>query len=174
MKTKIIIATGLFIINTLFCIGQERLSISVLQDAKLGIVGDSDRGYDSGTLDILLRLKMQGNQQKYGYMVVFPEVEIANLNPNYIRYSANVGYTFNQLFLDNLEISGYGSYGWINRENMATSSFGITGEIGYNISDRFKILADLQVIQRKDLEVMYNDANVIKWSGFLGIEFKIF
>ena len=48
MKTKIIIAIGLFIINTLFCIGQERLSISVLQDAKLGIVGDSDRGYESG------------------------------------------------------------------------------------------------------------------------------
>lgn len=174
MKTKIIITIALFILNTLLCIGQERLSLSVLQDAKLGIVGDSKHGYDAGTLDVLIRLNMQGNQQKYGYLVVFPEVEIANLKPNYVRYSANIGYTFNQLFINKLEVSGYGSYGWINREGMSTSSFGVIGEIGYKISDRFKILADLQVLQRKDLDVMYNDANVIKWSGFLGLEIKIF
>ena|SRR5690606_2002269 len=174
MRTKIIIAILLFTLNTVICFGQERLSVSVLQDVRLGIVGDSEHGYDAGTLDVLLRLKMQGNQSEYGYLVVFPEVEIANLKPNYVRYSANVGYTFNKLIVNNLEASLYGGYGWINRKNMATSSFGAMGELGYKITDWLKVIADLQMTQRNDLDVLYNDSNVIKWSGFLGIEIKFF
>src|SRR5690606_31889043 len=101
MKTKIIIAVGLFILNTVLCLGQERLSVSVLQDVRLGIVGDKEHNYDAFTLDILVRLKMQGNQQKYGYLTIYPEFEYADLKQSYIRYSANVGYTFNKLIVNN-------------------------------------------------------------------------
>ena len=161
------IAIVLFTLNTVLCFGQERLSLSILQDVKLATIGDKEHNYDAFTLDIIARVKMQGNQQKYGYLIVYPEFEYADLKQSYLRYSANVGYTLNKLFLDDFDASLVGGFGFINREGEGSSSFSLTGEIGYKLSNRFKIVMDGQMVQRSDIQKN-------KFSGFLGIEIKIF
>ena len=45
---------------------QEKISMQIIQDAKLGIVGDKEHGYDSGTIDMAFSVMMQGKQKKYG------------------------------------------------------------------------------------------------------------
>jgi len=167
MKTKIIIAILLFTLNTVLCIGQERVSLSILQDVKLATIGDKERNYDAFTLDMLVRLKMQGNQQKYGYLTIYPEFEYADLKQSYIRYSANVGYTFNKLIVNNFDVALIGGIGMINREGESSSSLSLTGEIGYSLNDWLKLVIDAQLVQRSDIEKYVT-------SGFLGIEIKIF
>src|SRR5690606_25995929 len=137
---------------------------AVLQDVRLAIVGD-DKGNDAFTTNILARVKMQGKQSEFGYLIIYPEFEYANLKQVYLRYSANVGYTLNQLFIKNLEASLIGGIGFINRGGEGSSSFGLTGELGYRISDHLKIVLDAQFVQRSDI-----GANKI--SGFAGFEFN--
>src|SRR5690606_2325888 len=167
MKTKIMIAIVLFTLNTVLCFGQERVSLSILQDVKLATIGDKEHNYDAFTLDMLVRLKMQGNQQKYGYLIVYPEFEYADLKQDYMRYSANVGYTFNKLIVKNFDASLVGGFGFINREGEGSSSFSLTGEIGYSLNDWLKLVIDAQLVQRSDIKKYVT-------SGFLGIEIKIF
>ena len=69
MKKYFIIIMTLFI-HSVF--SQEKVSVNLLQDLKLATVGDEKRGYKSFTIDVLLRIKMQGNQQKLGYMIILP------------------------------------------------------------------------------------------------------
>ena len=83
MKKYFIIVLTLFI-HSVF--SQEKVSVNLLQDLKLATVGDEKRGYKSFTTDILLRIKMQGNQQKLGYMIIYPEYEFADLKSKYQRY----------------------------------------------------------------------------------------
>ena len=62
---------------------QEQLSISVSQDARLAVLGDKEHGYNAGTINVLFKLKMSGNQQKYGFMSVYPEFEYAAIKGDY-------------------------------------------------------------------------------------------
>ena len=165
MKKYIIIAL-LFIMAHL-AKAQEQVSLAFLQDVKLATIGDKDHGYDAFTLNVIARVKMQGNQQKHGFLIVYPEVEYADLKQSYLRYSANAGYTFNQLFINNFEASLFGGFGFINRDGEGSSSLSLTGELGYRLSNRFKIVMDGQMVQRSDIQ-----KNI--FSGFLGVEFKIF
>src|SRR5690554_1554863 len=141
---------------------QEQVSFAVLQDVRLAVTGD-DKGNDAFTTNILARVKMQGKQSEYGYLIIYPEFEYANLKQVYLRYSANVGYTLNQLFIKNLEASLIGGIGFINKEGEGSSSFSATGELGYRISRHLKIITDLQLVQRSDI-------GVGKVSGFAGLE----
>lgn len=148
---------------------QSNISLSLHQDARLLITGD-ERGNDSGTLDLLLRFKMQGNQFKHGYIIVFPEFEYSEIDGNYKRYSANAGYTFNQ-FVKNFEFSATGGYGWIDRYGKTLFSFSGTGEIAYNLGFA-KISAIGQLTERSDIAYYYND-KAIRFSGFIGIEINL-
>lgn len=170
MKT---IFTFMIILLFSFSQAQERVSIGVYQDAKLGIIGDKKRNYSAGTLDILINLKMQGNQQKYGYMIVYPSFEYAEIKDNYKRYSANVGYVLNRLIIDDFEASASIGYGFISRYKKSLSSFGLDTSLSYKISDRFKITALCQIVDRKDLKMIWATKNTIKMSGFLGLEFNL-
>jgi hypothetical protein len=152
---------------------QEQLSISLSQDARLGILGDKEHGYNAGTINVLVKLKMSGNQQKYGFLSVYPEFEYAAIQGDYYRYSANVGYTFNKLLIENLEAGSFIGYGIGERNGLTWDSFSLNGELAYKLSSKIKLLLNAQFVQRKDLELMYNDNNVIRFSGFFGIEFKI-
>lgn len=146
---------------------QEQVGIAILQDVRLATIGDQEHGYNAFTLDIIARVKMQGNQQKYGYLIVYPEFEYADLKQSYLRYSANVGYTLNKLFLDDFEASLAGGFGFINRDGEGSSSLSLTGEIAYKLSNRIKIVMDGQMVQRSDIQKN-------KFSGFLGVEIKVF
>lgn len=145
---------------------QEKVSIAVLQDVRLATLGD-DKGNDSFTLNLIARIKMQGNQSKIGYLIIYPEWEYANLKQVYNRYSANVGYTLNKLPISNLEASLIGGIGMIARESESSSSFNVTGELAYKLNAWFKILLNAQIVQRSDID---------KWlcSGFAGLEITVF
>jgi hypothetical protein len=101
------------------------LSISIHQDGRLLFLGD-DHGNKPITLDFIIRLKMFGRQFEQGYLVIYPEFEFAELSSGkYTRYSANVGYTFNKLIIDNTEYMISAGYAILNREGAAFRSYSI-------------------------------------------------
>lgn len=152
-------------------VAQDRVSISVHQDARFAFVGD-DKGNPAGTIDLLFKLKMAGKQQKYGFLVIYPEYEYANLDGIYKRYSANIGYTFNRLIIDHVEATGSIGWGWIDRYSLGFSSFGAAGELAYSFK-WFKVSLIGQFTERKDLEYLWGK-NEIRFSGFFGVEIKLF
>ena len=168
MKTKLlIIALMLFGITQ----AQEVLSIGVYQDLRLA-VSDDNHGNDSFTTDVLIRLKMQGNQEKYGYMIVYPEFELANLSGGkYKRYSANVGYVFNKWF-KNFEYSGSLGFGMLQRWNASYLTWGLSGDIAYMLNKNVKLAVVGQGVKRRDLGHRYGCEH-LKFSGFLGIEVNL-
>ena len=167
MKNLIILILMLF---SLLAYPQKKVSVSIHQDAKLLIAGDGY--YKPGTLNIVTRLKMQGNQDQYGYMIVFPEFEYADIDGTYKRYSANIGYTLNKLMLNNLEASVSLGWGFINRYSKSFFSGGGSGEIAYKLNDIIKVSILGQLTERKDLKAMYG-SNEIRFSGFIGLEFNL-
>jgi hypothetical protein len=154
------------------CKAQEQISLSIHQDFKLGVLGDQEHGYDAVTLDLLFRVKLQGDQQKYGYMIVYPEFEYAQIDGLYKRYSANIGYTFNKLIVKNTEATATIGYGWIDRYSKTMFSFSATGELAYNFKS-FKLSMIAQFTERNDLYLFYGK-KAISFSGFVGVEFPIF
>ena len=168
-KNKIVLLT-IFIIATLITgllHAQDNVSVSVFQDVKLATIGDDKRGYDAFTLNTVIRFKMQGNQSEYGYFVVAPEFEYAELEVPYKRWSVNVGYTFNQLILDNVEVTPMINYGWIDR-GVSTFSGGASLETMYKINDTLKIGILQQLTHRTDLP-----NNKIGYSLMAGLEINL-
>ena len=168
MKTIIYI----LLLTTFSLTAQGKPSLSVFQDAKFAFMGDEARGYKAGTLNIVARLKMNGNQDKYGYLVVFPEFECAELQGIYRRYSANVGYTFNQLILPKLTVMPSVGYGWIDRFGLSDYSFSGSVEIAYPLFKHVNLTMLHQFTERSDLGFLWND-NQIKYSFFVGLEIKL-
>lgn len=169
MKTlKNYLTIAFMFLITFLASSQEQVSISVYQDAKLLITGDNI-GNSAGTLNVVLKANLQGNQQQYGYMIVSPEFEYANLKGGeYQRYSANVGYVFNKLILNNFEAGITAGWGWINRDNFTFHSASINGLLNYKINNRFKISTQLQLVDRTDLEIPE-----LRLSGFIGLEITL-
>lgn len=171
MKTLLKISVVLFALVTTTAKSQSKVSLSLHQDARLLFQGD-DKGNDAGTIDIVARFKMQGNQHDFGYIIVYPEFEYAKIEGTYKRYSANVGYTFNQLFITNLELSAAAGYGWIDRYGKTMFSWGGSGEIAYKVHHvKFSLMA--QLTERSDLKYLYGKSEA-RLSGFFGIEFNLF
>lgn len=115
---------------------------------------------------------MQGNQDKHGYAIVFPEFEYAKIDGDYYRYSAGVGYVFNQRWR-NIELTPTVSWGFIDRYDKTVWSFSGTLELSYKINDYLKVSAISQLTQRTDLLLFYGE-NVIRYSGFIGLEYNLF
>lgn len=178
----------IFMIISNTCKAQGGLSLLAAQDIKLATIGDKERGYDPFTTNILLRFKMNGNQNKHGFLVVFPEFEYADIDGDYYRYSANVGYTFNELevnwfkggmvywlnrnIVNKMELTPTLGWGWIDRYGKSLFSFGASLEITYNLSDRINIGYIAQLTERKDLLWLWGE-NKIGYSGFVLIEIKL-
>jgi len=171
INVKEIVLVILIITLSSIALAQSNVSLSIHQDVRLGLIGD-DVGNDAGTINILARLKMQSNQQAFGYLVVFPEFEYAEIEGSYKRYSANVGYTFNELVVNNFEASLFGGWGFIDRYGKSFFSFGGSGEIAYVINNTIKASVVGQLTERKDLKYMYSK-NEIRFSGFIGLEINL-
>ncbi len=161
---------ALLITFSLTLSAQEKITALIAQDVRLLTKGSGS--YDSGTLNTILRVQLEARQDKVGYTSVFAEYEYGELSPIYKRYSLNASYTFNRLFIDDLELSAYLGYGIIDR-GFSKQSFGFGGSINYKLNETFKIVAVLQVIDRTDLGVLYN-RNRIVTSFFIGISTRIF
>lgn len=152
---------------------QRNVSMSIYQDAKFLVAGDKDRGYDAGTLDFLIRVELQGHQQEWGYMIVFPEYEYAGIEGSYTRYSANVGYVLNKLIVKDFEAGASIGYGMIDRWGKSFSSFSGGAFLKYKLSDDIKLCLLAQLTERKELKWAYGGNNVIRFSGFIGVEFNL-
>ena len=150
----------LFLFLTLNLNAQEKVSLAVYIDPTLMIKGDTHNN-PAGTLNLILQLKMQGNEQSIGYMVIFPEFEYADLSKSYIRYSANIGYNF-YTPIKHLEALLSGGWGILSREGTTWHSGSLEGVISLKIN-KFKINLMGQLVDRKDIKE-------IRFSGFVGIE----
>lgn len=144
------------------------IDFSLYQDAKLLITGDN-LGNDAGTLNLLARVELKGYQKKGYYFSVFPEFEIAALKDRYIRYSINMGWTFNQWF-QNWEYNVSVGYGIIDRFTKAFFSSGGSMSISYGKNLKVSLL--LQATDRTDLKYAYN-TDGFKFSGFVGLKYNI-
>ena len=166
--------TILFLFIATLCTGQNKIGISVYQDARLLIVGDAKRGYGAGTLDVLTQIKLQGSQLKNGYFFIAPQFEFANIEGNYHRYSIAIGHTFNNLLPKDLELSAALDGGSIDRFGKNFFSLGGFTTLSYKLNDTFKLSILGQVVERKDLTFFYTNKTEIRFSGFVGIEVNIF
>ena len=151
---------------------QEQVSFSLMQDLKFATIGDTKRGYDAFTPNIVVRFKMQGIQGKVGFLTIFPEFEYAAIEGNYYRYSANVGYSFNNLLFKDWTYTPAIGWGMIDRYGKSFFSFGGSLEISYRLSPKFNLVALNQLTERKDLKWLWGD-NKIGYSFFVGLEFNL-
>ncbi len=157
---------------------QEQISLSVYQDARLMTLGDKQNN-KPGTMNLLMNVKIQTKQKNYGYLVIVPEYEQADLQDTYKRLSLGVGYTFNRLYSPNLnflrdfEVTTTISYGVINRFSNTEGSWSCNGEVSYKVNDWLKVGAVHQLTERTDLLFRYQDRK-IRYSFFFGLEFSPF
>lgn len=148
----------------------QEIRLAVWQDARLAIVGDN-KGNDAFTVNTLIKLKLQGDQQKIGYMVVAPFWEYADLQVNYNRFGVDLGYTFNQFIWD-IEVTPTINYGIIDRAGRGYGVFGADLEASIPIAEGLRVSILGQLVDRADLAV-YNDRKIVA-SGFIGIQHRIF
>ena len=160
------------------CTSQEKVSLSIYQDARLMALGDKQRN-KAGTMNLLLNVKLQTKQKRYGYMVIVPEYEQADLQDTYKRLSLGIGYTFNRFYFPNsaflrrMELTTTFSYGVINRFSHTEGSWSCNGEVSYRINDWLKFAVVHQLTERTDLLFRYQD-HKIRYSFFFGLEFNPF
>ena len=164
MKKTLTISLAALLVN--FCIAQNKVALSVYQDAKLLLIGDSDHNYDAGTLDLLVRADLQSIQQKYGFISVAVEFEYAEIKNNYYRYSVNAGYTLNRLIIKKLQAGASVGYGIIGRNQKAFTGFNGNAFLKYPLTKNLKFCLLSQVVDRKDIKK-------IRYSGFLGLEINL-
>lgn len=170
MKLKVLILFLLLLKTTLF-FSQEPISIAFHHDTKFLFIGD-ERGNHAGTIDILIKLEFPVKNFKKAYLTVFPSFEFADLHTGSLkRYSLGAGFIQKDIFLKKLYLGVYADYGFIERMENSTSSFGLHFEIFYKISNRFSLSYIHQIIERTDLKILYNESNYIRPSSFVG--FKI-
>ena len=159
-------------------LSQGKVALGVWQDAKLGLVGDNI-GNPAGTIDLLVKLKMEGNQVGVGFITVSPMFEYADLEKPYYRYAADVAYTYNNFGLDNLQATASVNYGIIHHGG-SFQVFGADFELSYSLTDRLGVSLLTQIVDRKDLAYRYGNKGThgfigdFKASGFIGLTYNIF
>jgi len=157
---------------------QEKISMSIYQDARLVVLGNK-KEHNIRTLNVLIHFKIQAKQNALGYFVFIPEYEKANLPDMYQRLSLSVGYTFNGLYTPllnlpkNLEFTVAIGYGVTNRFSNNSFNYSISGEASYKINEWLKVGFVHQLTERTDLLYKYRK-NALKYSFFFGIEFSPF
>ena len=163
-------------------LSQEKVSLGIFQDARLMFLGDH-RGNGPGTMDVILRFKIEGKQNKIGYFVYFFNYEHANLASTFNRYSLSAGYTFNTInlrnnFLNRFEFTPIVGYGILLRDRSNSLdryynwSFG--EETAFRVSPFMKISFLTQLMQRSDLKrKKTNNRRVGRFSWFIGTVFNL-
>jgi hypothetical protein len=155
----------LLLILALNTYAQERVSISVLQDARLAVLGD-DIGNDPFTPDFIVRLGMEG-VGRFKYVSLRTEWEYADLAGGYYnRGSIFVGYNW---LIDKLVVSTHIGPGIIKRRYMKASggvlAFTFNADASYPLNDYISITIANQWTNRADV---VNEP--IRYSLFGGIK----
>jgi len=155
----------LLLILALNTCAQERVSVSVLQDARLAVLGD-DIGNDAFTPDFIVRLDMEGIG-RFKYVSLRTEWEYANLAGGYYnRGSILFGYNW---IVKKFVLSSHLGPGILERRYMKASggvlAFTFNADAVYNLTDRISLVASNQLINRADV---VNEP--IRYSFFGGIK----
>lgn len=175
------------------------IQFSLYQDLKQGLT-DDDYGNTAFNPALLLDVDLPLRQDKYGHFSIGLGLEYTDLqNPyqdatkkqpekldfsgsDYKRYYFKIGYTFNQLFLDNLEASSYLTYGLLDRWTNAYLTFGANFVLSYRLSKNspWSISIMSHFVERKDKTDAYQedadytlDSLKMDFSGYVGIRYKI-
>lgn len=148
----------------------QEIRLAVWQDARLAIAEDSN-GQSPFTANTLVKLKLQGDQGKVGYLVVSPFWEYADLEVNYNRFGFDIGYTFTQFRWD-IEVTPSINYGILDRAGQGYHTFGADLEASIPIANNLRLSILGQLVDRKDLS-RFDDRKVVA-SGFIGLQYKIF
>ena len=176
----IILITLFFVQSNLF--SQENLALGVFQDARLMFLGD-ERGNSPGTMDLLLRFKLEGKQKDLGYFVYYLGYEHANLASTLKRYSISFGFTFNNLsktskFLNRFEFTPTVGYGNLNRNRNDSIdkyyNWSFCEETSFKVNEFMKISFLTQLMQRSDLKrKKSNNRRIARFSCFIGTIFNL-
>jgi hypothetical protein len=143
------------------------LELIILQDVQLALYGHDDRS-DSFTTNIRFRPTINAKQRKLGHFYLAPEIEYANLNIEFWRFSNNIGYRFNTL-INNLDFGLGVGHGLTLREGKGYLAFNLDGFIHLKITKKMYITFSTQLLQRPDVE----DKDVVL-SNSIGIRFPIY
>jgi len=160
---RILLLTLAFNLNA-----QERISIGVLQDARLAVLGD-DIGNEPFTPDFIVRLDMEGIG-RFRYMSLRTEWEYADLAGGYYnRGGIMVGVNY---IAKDFVLSAHIGPNIIKRRYMKAEggvlAWSFNGELAYNITDRISVIASNQLLNRADV---VNEP--IRYSFFTGIRYYL-
>lgn len=169
MKLQFILFFLLLTKSTLF-FSQDTFNVSIHHDTKLLLLGD-DRGNHAGTLNLIAKVEIPIVKFANSYVIAYPAFEYAALHYAPLRrYFVGVGYVQKDVFFSDLNFSIKTNYGFINRMQNTTGSFGFSIEAFYRISRRFSLSYLHQIVQRTDFKTLYNINPEMKNSSFLGIK----
>lgn len=160
---RILLLTLAFNINA-----QERISVGILQDARLAVLGD-DIGNEPFTPDFIVRLDMEGIG-RFKYVSLRTEWEYADLAGGYYnRGSILAGYNW---IVNNFILSAHLGPGIIKRRYMKASggvlAFALYLDLSYNINNRLVLVGSNQLLNRADV---VNEP--IRYSFFSGIRYYL-
>lgn len=160
---ELILLTALIFSTMTF--SQNNIYIGAYQDPKLAFFED-DHGNQPFTLDFKAEITLQGNQMNWYYFEMRVQYEYADLyGGKYVNWQVLGGWTFNRLFLKNLEIGIYPTIGLLHRFGTSFASYGATSEIMYKIG-KFKVGMMSQGITRPDIDDF-------GFSNYVGIKYVI-
>ncbi len=148
---------------------QNAISFSAHQDLRLLTIGDN-RGNNTGTLDILTRLKYSGKERENGYYFYYLEYENASIKNNYNRLGVGFGYALTHTLNNKkIELSPTIGIGNIHRKNINSLSLSGSVSLALILNKRLKLSSMLQFVDRSDLKI-----KVLRFSFFVGLEIRLF
>ena len=130
---------------------QEKISIGIYNDVKLGLGLDKEHLNPNPTLDLIINVNLEGKQLNGYYFSLQPFYEQANLHSGYFkRYGFNTTWTFNSYY--RFETSITTGLGMILRHGIQLPSYQIGSEVSYELFSRFKIALKYEFIRRGDIQ----------------------
>lgn len=165
------------LLGGIYAQSQDKITLSVFQDAKLLVSGDN-HGNSAGTKDLIFNMDWEGYQFEYYFFTVRTQFETANLSSaSFSRYSVHVGWTFNKLIIPKLEAGIFAGVGIIHRGEPlkvdGAGTYSLTGELSYPISNFISVSAKYEIVRRSDLVWLYNTDQPFKPNFSIGVKFNV-
>lgn len=132
---------------------QDGISVSVLQDFKLGLGLDKEHNGGKSVMDLIVKVNMEGKQFEYYYFAMQVQYERANLQSGYFsRYGVNAIWNLNSLLVPKLKLGfGIGLH-MIERPNTGgMGSYSGTLELSYPITKKLALIVNNEWLRRPDL-----------------------
>lgn len=169
MKKTLLICSCIF---AMCSYSQSRVNLTLHHDARLLFIGDN-KGNDALTANLFFKAEIPIKKFSNSYLLVYPGAEFAQLvGGSYQRYSAGAAYVFTEV-INKVGAGVFVDYGKIIRQGDDYSSYSVSGELTYKLSNRWKLSMIYQLTERADLKALYNSKQKHIGSGFIGLKFRL-